>query len=122
MNILRKLVSGKKNRYLEDGYNLDLTYITPRVIAMSLPGEGVHKMYRNSINSVSRFLNEKHRGNYRIFNLSGIKYDYDKFGGSVREFPWADHYPPPIELLFHACSDIHRWLTLDLKNVVAINC
>ena len=107
MNILRKFFSGKKNRYEEDGYNLDLTYITPRIIAMSLPGEGVHKVYRNSINSVSRFLNEKHPGTYRIFNLSGIKYDYEKFGGSVKEYPWEDHYPPPIDLIFNACNDIH---------------
>lgn len=122
MNFIRKFVSGKKNRYNEDGYDLDLTYITPRVIAMSLPGEGVHKVYRNSINSVSRFLNYKHRGNFRVFNLSGIKYDYEKFGGCVKEYPWADHYPPPIDLLFKACNDIHQWLELDLKNVVSIHC
>ena len=122
MNFLRRIVSGKKNRYEGDGYNLDLSYITPRVIAMSLPGEGVHKVYRNSIDSVSRFLNDKHHGNYRIFNCSGIKYDYEKFGASVKEFPWEDHYPPPIELLFYACNEMHQWLYLDMKNVVAVNC
>lgn len=122
MNILRKIVSGKKNRFEEDGYNLDLTYITPRIIAMSLPGMGVQKIYRNSIDSVSEFLNKKHHGNYRIFNLSGIKYDYDKFGGSVKEYPWENHNPPPIELLFEACNEIHKWLDLHENNVVAINC
>lgn len=122
MDYLRRIVSGKKNRYEGEGFNLDLTYITPRVIAMSLPGEGVHKVYRNSITSVSKFLNEKHRGNYRIFNLSGLKYSYEKFGGSVKEYPWADHYPPPIELLFYACNDMHQWLCLDVRNVVAVNC
>lgn len=122
MNIIRKIVSGKKNRLDEDGFNLDLTYITPRIIAMSLPGMGVHKMYRNSIDSVSEFLNKRHRGCYRIFNLSGLKYDYDKFGGSVKEYPWEDHHPPPIELLFEACGDIHKWLDLDQNNIIAVNC
>lgn len=122
MDILRKLVSGKKNRYKADGYNLDLTYITPRIIAMSIPGQGVHKVYRNNIDSVSHFLNMRHPGNYRVFNLSGIKYDYKKFASCVKDFPWEDHYPPPIEVLFKACNEIHQWLDLNIRNVVVVHC
>ena len=36
-SLIGKLVSGKKNRYQEDGFNLDMTYITPRIVAMSWP-------------------------------------------------------------------------------------
>lgn len=122
MDLLRQIVSGKKKRYLEDGYNLDLTYITPRVIAMSLPGEGVHKMYRNSIDSVAKFLAEKHQRKYKILNLSGLKYNYEKFGNNVNEYYWEDHYPPTIELLFTACRDIHEWLVQDQENIIAVNC
>ena len=122
MDFLRKKVSGKKIRYQESGYNLDLSYITPRIIAMSLPGEGVHKVYRNSIDSVSKFLNEKHEGKYRILNLSGLKYDYEKFNNSVFEFKWEDHYPPSIDLLFQACHNMHYWLCADIDNIVVINC
>ncbi|OMJ82133.1 hypothetical protein SteCoe_17251 [Stentor coeruleus] len=122
MDLLRQIVSGKKKRYLEDGYNLDLTYITPRIIAMSLPGEGVHKMYRNSIDSVAKFLAEKHRSKFKILNLSGLKYNYEKFGNHVNEYYWEDHYPPTIELLFTACRDIHEWLIQDPENIIAVNC
>ena len=87
IDYVRRKVSGKKIRYSENGYDLDLSYITPRVVAMSIPGEGVHKVYRNSIDSVAQFLNEKHEGKYRILNLSGIKYDYEKFNMNVHEFP-----------------------------------
>lgn len=37
MDFLREIVSGPKNRFRHDGYNLDLTYITPRMIAMAYP-------------------------------------------------------------------------------------
>lgn len=87
MNYLRAIVSGKKKRYREDGYNLDLTYVTPRIIAMAIPGEGMSKIYRNPLESVSKFLSDHHEGKYLILNLSGIHYDYSKFGDSVKEYP-----------------------------------
>jgi len=49
MNFLRKLVSGPKNRMIEKGYNLDLTYVTTRLIAMSFPANGFESLYRNPI-------------------------------------------------------------------------
>ena len=54
---------------------------------MSIPGEGLTKFYRNSLDIVSEFLESKHRSHYLIFNLSGIVYDYEKFGEQVLEFP-----------------------------------
>lgn len=38
---LQKMVSKSRYRYEEDGFDLDLTYITPRLIAMSYPAENV---------------------------------------------------------------------------------
>lgn len=52
MNFLRQIVSGKKHRMKEAGYNLDLTYVCPRVIGMSFPAEGLEVTFRNNINDV----------------------------------------------------------------------
>jgi phosphatidylinositol-3,4,5-trisphosphate 3-phosphatase/dual-specificity protein phosphatase PTEN len=40
MNLLREYVGGPKNRYKDEKFNLDLTYITPRLIAMAFPASG----------------------------------------------------------------------------------
>ena len=56
MNYLRKLVSGKRRRFQDTTWDLDITYITPRVIAMSFPASSkVESTYRNPIASVTHF-------------------------------------------------------------------
>jgi hypothetical protein len=56
MDFLREIVGGPKNRYKRHGYNLDLTYITPRIIAMAFPASGIEKLYRNSIDTIAELL------------------------------------------------------------------
>ena len=46
---VRQLVSQNKRRYQQDGYDLDLTYVTKRVIATSFPSTGIWALYRNPI-------------------------------------------------------------------------
>lgn len=41
MDLLRQYVGGPKNRYKDEKFNLDLTYISPRMIAMAFPASGV---------------------------------------------------------------------------------
>lgn len=52
-NFIRKMVSGKRVRYIADGFDLDLTYITDRIIACSYPASGIESTYRNKIGDVT---------------------------------------------------------------------
>ncbi|MCQ2816714.1 MAG: hypothetical protein MJ252_05535 [archaeon] len=123
MDYIRTKVSGKKNRYIDEKYNLDLTYITPRIIAMAFPGSGIKALYRNTIDDVSTFLKDKHGDHFIILNLSGIKYDGKKFNDNVINYDqWPDHHSPPLELLFILIEKMHSFLKVDDKNVVVVNC
>ena len=56
MNLIREFISGSKIRFKDDNFNLDLTYITKRIIAMAFPASGIESIYRNNIDDVSRLL------------------------------------------------------------------
>ena len=43
----RQMVSQNKRRYQQDGYDLDLTYVTKRVIATSFPSTGTSSSVYN---------------------------------------------------------------------------
>ena len=81
-DIIRETVSGTRIRLKKGDFNLDLTYITQRIIAMSFPSSGFESFYRNPIEDVVNFLNLNHPDHYLIINLSNRKYDYLKFGQS----------------------------------------
>ena len=68
-NWLRGVVSKKKKRHIEGGYNLDLSYITPRIIAMGFPCMDIQATFRNPYTEVRGFLDWKHGSKYLLINL-----------------------------------------------------
>jgi phosphatidylinositol-3,4,5-trisphosphate 3-phosphatase/dual-specificity protein phosphatase PTEN len=120
----RGLVSKKKFRFQIDGFDLDLSYITPRVIAMGYPCEGKDAMYRNPLPEVKDLLTRYHGDKYRVYNLcSEWKYDKVKFdNGQEAYYPFDDHNPPAFNLIIDFCKDCDEWINKDFENVLAIHC
>ena len=122
-SFVRKLVSKNRRRFQEDGYDLDLSYITPNIIAMGFPaGTFLESLYRNNVTAVANLLDKKHGENYMIFNLSERKISTSIFHERVVDCGWPDHHSPPLDTLWTLCNTLHSWLSMDQRNVAVLHC
>ena len=124
MDTIRTLVSGSRRRYEQDGFSLDLTFITPRVMAMGFPGEGLEGAYRNSLEEVSRFFHLKFgAGNFLIINLSERAYSYARLGSeAVLEMGFTDLHTCPLHLALTLARRMQEFLDRGPRKVVAVHC
>lgn len=107
--------------------DLDISYITSRIIVMPYPSEGFESTYRvNHLEDVRLFLDTRHPNNkYSIYNLSRKPYQA-KFG-QIRVVDCSFAYPEPFKApllnsLYQICEDIYQYLAGDSRNVVVIHC
>ena len=123
---LKEIVSEGRIRMHRRNYDLDLVYITRRIIAMGYPATGCESFYRNSFADVKQFLTEEHGNKYKVYNLCMEKnriYKKTAFGGpKVSLFPFQDHQSCPVKLMLEFCIDVCIFLLKDDENVVAIHC
>uniref|UniRef100_A0A4W5LTZ1 Transmembrane phosphatase with tensin homology n=1 Tax=Hucho hucho TaxID=62062 RepID=A0A4W5LTZ1_9TELE len=121
--VTRRMVSENKRRYQKDGFDLDLTYVTDRVIAMSFPSSGRQALYRNPIREVARFLDTKHEDHYRVYNLCSEKgYDPKFFHYRVERVFIDDHNVPSLEDMLKYTAGVREWMAADPNNIIAIHC
>jgi hypothetical protein len=111
-NAVRYKVSADKNRYLKGSFDLDLTYITDRIIGANVllissnltqlqpwlfllmeskALTGIESMASSffaqqliKFEDVSQMLKQNHGDKFMIYNLSERPYDYGKFDNQVR--------------------------------------
>jgi len=123
MFLARRLVSKKKRRYNEHGFDLDLAYITPRIIAMGYPAEGREGLYRNPASEVVRFLDKMHGENYVVYNLcSEREYSPSMFHGRARRVPFGDHQPPTLAQMLATCEEVAKWMAESPANTFVAHC
>jgi phosphatidylinositol-3,4,5-trisphosphate 3-phosphatase/dual-specificity protein phosphatase PTEN len=124
--VLRRLVSKKKKRFQdpENNFDLDLTYVTNRIVAMGFPSENFERFYRNPMTEVQRFLETRHKDKYKLWNLCAER-EYNKacfHGRVVDDYQFYDHEAPKMEIIIPFCKSVHEWLTADPENVAFIHC
>ncbi|EGF99007.1 uncharacterized protein MELLADRAFT_118380 [Melampsora larici-populina 98AG31] len=124
---IRKIVSGKKSRLVDQelGTDLDLSYITDRIIIMGYPASGLESLYRNRRKDVRRWLEARHDKHYRIYNFCPRKeneYEASYFHNQVRRFPFPDHHAPPLSMIPLFVHNISHFLDSAADNIAVIHC
>nr|XP_002737739.2 PREDICTED: tensin-1-like [Saccoglossus kowalevskii] len=114
----QKLPSRREN---EDSVQLDIIYITDRIIALSFPASGHELLYRNNLKDAARTLKNRHQEKYLVINLSKKRCDLVKLNNQVLDLGWPDHLAPPLEKLCSTCKAIESWLSMDPHNVVVLH-
>lgn len=125
-NFVQRLVSKKKVRFTKDGFDLDLAYITPKLIAMGFPSTGVEAMYRNPATEVKIFLAKYHPGRCKVYNLCQEKtYESSVIGlpaHLLNNVAAYDHNPAAMFCVIPFCRNLSDWLAEHPDNVSAIHC
>ncbi|XP_038029623.2 tensin-3 isoform X2 [Anas platyrhynchos] len=107
---------------MEEGYELDLTYITERIIAVSFPASCSEETYLHNLQDVTRMLKSKHGDNYLVLNLSEKRYDLTKLNAKIMDVGWPDLHAPPLDKVCTICKAMESWLNNDPQHVVVIHC
>lgn len=107
--------------------DLDISYITSKILVMPYPSEGFESTYRtNHIEDVRLFLDSRYPNfRYSIYNLSR-KSHHGKFGQARIVdcgFAYPEHFKAPLlNSLYQLCEDIFQFLSGDSRNVAVIHC
>ncbi|EHB09138.1 Tensin-3 [Heterocephalus glaber] len=107
---------------MADGHQLDLTYITERIIAMSFPAGCSEESYLHSLQAVTRMLKSKHGDNYLVLNLSEKRFDLAKLNPKIMDVGWPELHAPPLDKMCTICKAQESWLNSDPQHVVVIHC
>ncbi|XP_071003986.1 tensin-1-like isoform X11 [Oncorhynchus clarkii lewisi] len=106
---------------LEENYELDLVYITERIISVSFSSSADENSYSANLREVASMLRSKHQDNYLLFNLSEKRCDINQLNPKVLDFGWPDHHAPALDKICTICKAMDSWLSADSHNVVVIH-
>uniref|UniRef100_A0A8C5QTI2 Tensin 1 n=1 Tax=Leptobrachium leishanense TaxID=445787 RepID=A0A8C5QTI2_9ANUR len=106
---------------MEDSCELDLTYITERIISVTFAAGTEDANFCRNLKEVAHMLKSKHGDSYLILNLSEKRHDVNKFHSKVLDFGWPDLHAPALENVCSICKAMDTWLNADPHNVVVLH-
>nr|XP_056717597.1 tensin-1 [Euleptes europaea] len=109
------------NQAMEDTCELDLVYVTERIIAVNFASSSEEPTFRSNLKEVAQMLKSKHGDSYLLFNLSERRHDISKLHSKVLDFGWPDLHTPALEKICSVCKAMDTWLNADPHNVVVLH-
>ncbi|XP_064370832.1 tensin-1 isoform X2 [Dromaius novaehollandiae] len=106
---------------MESSCELDLVYITERIIAVSYPSAAEEHNLHSNLREVAHMLRSKHGDSYVLFNLSERRHDINKLHPKVLDFGWPDLHTPALEKICSICKAMDTWLSAAPHNVVVLH-
>ncbi|KAA6395316.1 MAG: hypothetical protein EZS28_009157 [Streblomastix strix] len=108
---MKRLTAPEKHRFRDKELkiDLDLSYITPRIIVMGFPAAQNDAISNNFLSDVLKYLDTRHKDHYKIYNLCierDGQYDGIIFYNRVSNYPFAEHNCPPFVMIDDFCQDV----------------
>ncbi|KAF5928468.1 hypothetical protein HPG69_015074 [Diceros bicornis minor] len=107
---------------MERRWDLDLTYVTERILAAAFPARPDEQRHRGHLRELAHVLQSKHRDKYLLFNLSEKRHDLTRLNPKVQDFGWPELHAPPLDKLCSICKAMETWLSVDPQHVVVLYC
>lgn len=107
---------------MERRWDLDLTYVTERILAAAFPARPDEQRHRGHLRELAHVLQSKHRDKYLLFNLSEKRHDLTRLNPKVHDFGWPELHAPPLDKLCSICKAMETWLSADPQHVVVLYC
>ncbi|CAL5986650.1 4 [Hexamita inflata] len=117
-----RFYSKSRTRLVDNEFDLDLSYITQKIIAMGYPEAGINKLIRNNIDDVERYLDKAHGTSYLVVNLTPTEYDQSRFHGRVMNFAFEDHTAPNLFESVQLIKYLSDFLNQQEQNTIAVHC
>lgn len=102
--------------------DLDISYITSRLLVMSFPADGIEGTYKNNIDDVRVYMDSKHADGYIVMNISQRTYRSAKLNDRVYDCGWNPKRSPSLEKLVSLCRKLNNYLKQNKSSVVVIHC
>ncbi|XP_032801066.1 tensin-3-like isoform X1 [Petromyzon marinus] len=107
---------------MEAPFEFDLTYITERIIATTLPPGIAEHAHQSSLRDIAGMLTSKHADKYLIINLSGRRNEMLQLNPQVLDFGWPSRHAPHLDTLCSICKAIDSWLNSHPLHVAVLHC
>ncbi|XP_037553829.1 tensin-3 [Nematolebias whitei] len=107
---------------MEEQSQMDLTYITERIISILCPAGCPEDTYLQDLQEIVPMLQSKHGHNYMLINLSQKHPALTQMNHKVLSTGWLEHHAPSLDQIFNVCTTMENWLLTHPKHVLVLHC